>query len=412
MTKNVAVWFALVCSGACVSQDPAESITVSPAIGPATITVDKTFYQYADPIVISFAGLNGNPQDFVTIAPMGSPFSTTTRWGYTNGMASGTKQLEGPTPGGMYVARAFDNNTFTLMGESDPFQVADVSDTNATIATDQPNYAIDQTIVVSFTGLPPNAIDWVAVKPVGSSDHTEALWGYTSGVANGSVTFPQGLARVSATHTGGMYYARVYLNGTYTFVAETAPFLIGSLVTTDMATYNPYQPITVSWQHLPGNPGDYVALAPAGSAVSTISKWLFSGGTVNGSRTFAPGLPNVGMYVARTFSPNTYIMSGQSVPFEVVAGPEITLNTNLPTYTPGQAITVSWTNMPGNANDWIGLAPAGSPDTTVLKWVYTAGQVNGMTTFGSGLGTPGNYETRAFLNNSYIRLATTPFTVN
>lgn len=407
--KRLLVGLSLF-AGACVGA-PAESERAQAAIGPATVTVNQQQYQYADPVVVTFDGLNGNNLDWIAIAPMGSDFTNVTRWKYTSGGTMGAVNLEGPVPGGLYVARAFDNNGYTLMGESDPFAVADVSDTMATLALDGADYAIDQPVTLTFTGLPPNQTDWISLLPVGSIPSRAALWKYTGGTANGSVTFTTGLALVSGTYYGGMYQGHLYLHDTYTEVAVTAPVLIGSLVTTNKPSYNAFEPVNVAWTHLPGGPDDWVAISPVGSDPDVVTQWLYTGGAIDGNITFTTGVAAAGQYIARTYAPNTYFVSGQSAPFDVVAGPVATVSTDLMTYTAGQSITVSWTNTPGNANDWIAIAPQGSPDSTVIRWVYTAGAASGMFTF-EGV-SAGSYVARAFLDNQYVKLGeSAAFTVN
>ena len=407
--KRLAIGLLLL-AGACAGA-PDESARESAAIGPAVITVNQQFYQYADPVVVSFDGLNGNLTDWIAISPVGSDFTDVTRWKYTSGTPMGAVNLEGPTPGGMYVARAFNNNTYELMGESDPFTVADVSDTMATLTLDKADYAINDPVVLTFSGMPPNQTDWVAITPVGSPDTKEALWLYTGGTASGTVTFPLGLALISGTYHGAMYEARIYLHDTYTDVATAGPVLIGSLVSTNKTSYNAFEDITVTWTHLPGGSEDWVALAPAGSNPDNVTTWLYTGGAIDGNRTFSPGLGISGQYVARTFAPNTYYVSGESAPFDIVALPPATVTTDAATYTAGQTITVSWTNTPGNASDWISIAPAGSPDSTTTRWVYTGGQAAGSFAF-EGVGA-GSYVARAFLNDTYTKLGeSTPFTVN
>ncbi|MFN0247151.1 MAG: hypothetical protein ACKV2T_09585 [Kofleriaceae bacterium] len=362
---------------------------------------------------MSFAGLNGDPTDWISIAPTGSPLETVTRWRYTGGGAAGSITLEGPTTGGSYVARAFDANSYTLMGESDPFTVANPGDTPVTLSVDQPDYAITDDILVTFAGFPGNQLDWVAISPVGGPDDTtgEVAWLYTAGVQAGSLNFRWGVA--PSGRPGGYYEARAYLNDTYTRAGTSVQFLVGSLVTTDASSYSIFAPVTVNWTHLPGGPDDWVALAPAGSAPTVFTSWMYTGGAVDGSVVFSQGVASAGTYVARTFAPNSYVVSGESAPFTVTGtAPNITVTTDQGTYNLGQTITVSWTNLPGNNNDWISIAPAGSPDTSVIRWVYTGGQANGSYAF-EGISTPGNYVARAFLNDLYVRLGeSSVFNVN
>jgi hypothetical protein len=383
------------------------STATAAATGPATITTDAATYTYATPVVVTWTGLHGNPTDWIALAPAGSPLTTTPRWAYVgtpSGTTDGSLTFEGPVPGGSYVARAFDDNTFTLMGESDPFSVADASDTHATLALDAADYAIDQPITMTWTGMPPNAKDWVGIAPVGSPSNVVANWLYDGGTADGSITFKDGEAFASQQgFPGGLYVARLFLNDTYTPVAETAPVLIGSLVTTDAATYAPSTPITVDWTHMPGKAGDWVALVPAGAAPSTLTSFTFTDQSQNGSQVFAAGVATPGTYVARTFAPDTYFISGESAPFTVTTGVTATVTTDQASYALGQTITVSWTGLSSNPKDWIAIAPDGSDDTTVTRWFYTGVAASGSFVF-EGPATAGTYVARAFFNDTYVKV--------
>ncbi len=389
----------------CADFDPQLSVTAAAATGPATVTTDATSYTYATDINVSWSGLSGNQTDWISIAPMGSPLTTITRWAYVNGAVSGSRLLEGPVPGGMYVARAFDNDSYNLMGESDPFNVASVSDTTATLVVDQTDYAIDQPIVVTWTGMPPNALDWVSIAPEGRADTVQAVWVYTGGTANGSLSFSNGLKFASQQgYPGGTnYVARLYLNDTYTRVAETAPVLVGSPVTTNASTYPANTPITVSWTHLPGGAEDWVALAPAGSKYDVVTRWLYTGGQVAGSQAFATGLVAAGTYVARAYAPNSYYIAGESAPFTVTPNAAGTITTDASTYATGQTVTVTWSGLPGNQHDWIALAADGSSDQVFVRWVYTNGAAAGSYAFDAPP-SAGSFVARAFLNDTYNKL--------
>jgi hypothetical protein len=385
--------------------------TTAAATGPAVLATDAAFYTYATSVVVTWTGLNGNTTDWIALAPEGSPLTTTARWAYVGtpaGTADGTLSFEGPVPGGSYVARAFDNNTFTLMGESDPFTIADVSDTHATLALDHGDYAIDQPIAMTWTGMPPNALDWVGIAPVGAPDNVVAVWFYTDGKDASNITFPQGMSFASQQgFPGGDYVARIFLNDTYTKVAETAPVLIGSRVFTDAASYEAGGPITVSWTHLPGYaagaPEDWVGLSPVGAPADVVTRWLFSGGAIDGNQSFLDGLIGAGTYVARTYAPNTYFISGQSAPFTIGALPVVTLTTDQASYTLGQNVTVTWSGLSTHDHDWIAIAPQGSPETEVTRWIYTHSAAAGSFVL-EGPPAAGTYVARAFLNDRYLKI--------
>lgn len=408
------IWFALIAlamfTTSCVVEESPTSEVESHAIGPAAITVNQTTYTYATPITVTWSGMPTNATDWIAIAPAGSPLSTITKWAYTGGTASGSVQLAGPGTGGSYVARGFSNDSYTLEGESDPFTVQDPTSSMATLTSAQATYGLADPITINWSGLPGNSEDWIAIAPQGWPIDDQADWQYTGGGTSGTTVFPDGLAPTG--YPGGAYVARAYLNNTFTLVGESAPFVIGSLVTTNKNAYDIQENIVVSWQNLPGNAQDWIALAPAGSPVTTTTRWVYTGGTAMGSTTFVSGLPSPGSYVARAFQNDTYVLLGESPVFTVNAIAGATVTTNLQMYTVGQFVVVSWSGLPGNMLDWISIAPAGAPDSTTTRWAYTGGAASGSVTF-EGPATAGTYEARAYVNDSYTRLATSapPFVV-
>jgi hypothetical protein len=66
-----------------------------------------------------------------------------------------------------------------------------------------------------------------------------------------------------------------------------------------------------------GIPGDWVALAPTGAEITTVTRWIDAGGAATGSTTFVGGLASPGSYVARTLSNNTYVLVSQSPALDV-----------------------------------------------------------------------------------------------
>ena len=154
---------------------------------------------------------------------------------------------------------------------------------------------------------------------------------------------------------------------------------------------------------MPGGATDWVAIAPVGSDSSVVSTWVYTQGTTAGSTTFNTSLLGAGTFVARGFVNDSYELVGQSAPFTVTTDTGGALTTNASTYEIGQPIAVSWTGLSTSATNWIALAPAGSPDTTVIRWVYTGGQAAGSHTFE---GAPaGSYVVRAFISDTYNKSA-------
>tara|TARA_B100000674_G_scaffold58460_1_gene40666 strand:- start:2832 stop:4157 length:1326 start_codon:yes stop_codon:yes gene_type:complete len=138
-------------------------------------------------------------------------------------------------------------------------------------------------------------------------------------------------------------------------------------------------------------------------------------GLTEGSITFADGLP-AGEYVARFFINDGYTQMANTK-FAVVDPPGIT--TSKARYSVGDAITVNFSNGPGNAKDWVGLyRPDMTPgDVGSLKWAYVSGtntageaKTDGSVVFAEGLES-GEYVAIFFENDGYTQLAKTAFSV-
>jgi hypothetical protein len=372
--------------------DESDPFTVaSPSAG--NVTTDLPSYAVSQPIQVSWTGLPGNQNDWIAIATAGSPDTSVIAYVYTAGQAAGNTTFAGLSTAGNYVVRVFANDTYEKLGEA-AFTVT--GGTFGSVSTDKANYSFDDNVVVTWSGLPGNANDWIAIAPQGSSATTVTRWVYTAGVANGSFAF-------EAPSTGGTYVARAFVNDSYEIVGESAAFGVGLSVSTSKTSYTTAEAVVVSWENLPTNQFDWVAIAPAGSSLSTVTTWVYTNGVSTGQNTF--GMLAAGSYVARAFLDNSYTLLDETTPFTVApGGGTVTVSTDAAMYTAGQDITVTWSGLPGNANDWIALAPDGSADSNAILWVYTGGQAAGSTTFVGGLSAPGAYVARAFEDDSYAKL--------
>ncbi|HEV2984307.1 MAG TPA: S8 family serine peptidase [Vicinamibacterales bacterium] len=88
--------------------------------------------------------------------------------------------------------------------------------------------------------------------------------------------------------------------------------------------------------------------------------------------------------------------------------PPASLTISAATVSGGASETVTLTNGPGNAWDWLALAPASAPDTAYLQWVYVGSGATTTTWTVAMPSMPGDYEFRLFLNNGFVRGATSP----
>jgi hypothetical protein len=359
-------------------------------LGPG-ISTDQSSYAPGSTITVTYSGLPGNPHDWIALASAGAPYGTYVAWVYTGGKTSGAATFTAPSHPGSYVVRAFLNDTLTLLGESASFTVS----TSSAITTDKSSYIPGSTITATYSGLPGNAHDWIALAPAGSPASTYLAWVYTGGLTSGTATF-------TAPGSLGSYVVRAFLDDSLTLLSESVPFTVStsSTISTDKSSYGPASTITVTYSGLPGNAHDWIALASANAPYANYVAWVYTGGLSSGTATFtAPS--SLGSYVVRAFLNDTTTLLAESTWFTVSTGS--TISTDKATYASGATVKVTYAGLPGNAHDWIALAPVGSAGTTYVAWVYTGGLTSGTATFTAP--SAGSYVARALLNDTATLLA-------
>src|SRR5205085_2012372 len=130
------------------------------ATGPATVTTDATSYPFGTTIRVDWSGLPGNQHDWVALSQDGSSDESFVVFVYTNGQVSGSAVFSGLGTG-TYVARLFQDNSYTKLAESAAFSVG--AGSTAPVTTDKSAYASTDPITVSWAGLPGNPRDWIAI---------------------------------------------------------------------------------------------------------------------------------------------------------------------------------------------------------------------------------------------------------
>ncbi|HXT99950.1 MAG TPA: hypothetical protein VN903_03095 [Polyangia bacterium] len=349
-----------------------------------TVTTDQSVYGPSATVTVTYADLPGNANDWIAIASAGADAASYVAYVYTGGQVNGTATFPVPAVGS-YVARAFLDNTFTLIAQSPTFKVT-------TIETDAAAYpVVPATVKVSYGSLPGNAKDWVAIASAGSSLTNFTSYVYTNGQTSGTATF-------SVTQQG-KYVARTFLNNTYTLIAESAPFQVGTLpvpaTITTAPKYGIGGTITVTFSGLPGTATDWIGLYDQTAAdPRRYLTYKFTNGATSGTLSF-PVPPGVGTYVARAFT-NGYTGLGSSAPFTVDAAKA---SPNASSYVVGDTITVTYSGMPANPGDAIVIAPNTAGDFVYSAIAPTNGQLNGIVTFTAD--TPGVFQARVLTASSF-----------
>ena len=128
------------------------------------------------------------------------------------------------------------------------------------------------------------------------------------------------------------------------------------------------------------------------------------------------------MFGTATLAPGRYeavLLSGDGTPLasspfwltEPGATPRV--DTDRPSYSRSDPVTVSWRDGPGNKLDWVAIFPAGEPSLYgYTGFRYAGGRPAGSVAFGRAGGlAPGRYVARLMLDDGYSVLAEAPFSV-
>ena len=120
----------------------------------------------------------------------------------------------------------------------------------------------------------------------------------------------------------------------------------------------------------------------------------------------AADLAAVGTADVTVFTPAPGGGTSSALTFTITPGP--TLSVSASTVAPGASVTVNLVNGFGGAQDWLALAPVGSPNTSNLGWTYIGANVTTRSWSVAMPATAGTYEFRLFPDNGYTRVATSP----
>ncbi len=177
-------------------------------------------------------------------------------------------------------------------------------------------------------------------------------------------------------------------------------------------TYNVGENITVNLTNMEGLNQDWVGIYPSasGNEWENVLRWSWTGDVQN-ANIILNGLEAVGNYQARIFYNNSFNVEASSS-FDVQAVQlNTTLTTNKESYNADEEIVVNFSNMQAINHDWIGIYSAGSSNDweNVVRWSWTQDVNNGQVTFPPL--PAGNYDARAFFNNSFNTEATDTFSV-
>jgi subtilisin family serine protease len=268
-------------------------------------------------------------------------------------------------------------------------------------------------VTVTLTNAPGGAKDWLAFVAVGTVDGPGQYpqWVY---VGAGTTTRTW---TVTVPSTPGQYEFRFFLNDSYTRAATSPTVTVpappppppGSIPTLAVSpsTALPGGSVTVTLTNGLGGAKDWLGFVAVGTTdgPGKYPQWTYVGAGVT-SRTWTVTAPTTpGQYEFRYFPNDSYTRLASSPPVTVL-GPTLTVSAT--TVAPGGQVTVTLTNSPGGAQDWLALAALGAPSSSYLQWTYVGAGVTSRTWTVTMPTASGQYEFRLFLNNVFTLAATSP----
>jgi len=259
------------------------------------------------------------------------------------------------------------------------------------------NASINLTLAGGFGG----SNDWIALEPVGAPDTSYVSWFYVgSGVT--SHTWP-----ITMPATAGSYEFRLFLNGSYT-KAATSPAVSVSQAPNPVPALS-----SLSQTRAVVNVPFTLTLNGSGFASSSVAYWNGTGRTttyVSATQirmaVLAGDVASLGTAQVSVTTPAPGGGTTTSLPIDIIPAPVLTVDTT--TAFTGGAVNVTLSGGVGGAQDWLALAPNGSPNGSYASWFYVGSGVTAHTWSIAMPSTPGTYEFRLFLNNDTIRAATSP----
>ena len=300
--------------------------------------------------------------------------------------------------------------------------IGTIIDDDSSIAVSATSAFTGQQIQVTLTG-PGTPRDWAGMLSTASPDAGPLLdWQYL----NGSRTVPPaGFSSATLTFTlpstPGTYNFRFYPDDGFVSMAVSATVTV---------TVNSTPAIEVSPSSLSfgsvyvGSTKDLAVTVTnrGGGTLSGSASVSGAGLTIVGDASYSLGTNQADVITVR-FAPGTpgpasgsLTLSGgggASVPLSGTGVTPPSLTPSTVTASPGDTITVTVSNGPGNTTDWVGMHAATGPDTAFLDWKYlnetrtappsafTSATLNFTLPF-----TPGTYNFRLFASNGFTKVAT------
>ena len=251
-------------------------------------------------VAVVIVGGPANRADWVGLYQVGTSDGAPLQWFYLNGTrsvpASGVPFAEltfgMPTSAGSYEFRFFANNSYARLATSTTVLVAASPSQLVVNGVEPPNpvtVPAGSVAVVTVSSGPGNATDWVALYPAGAATSEYIDWRYLNDTAAAPATgVTAATLRFTLTTTPGTYEFRFFADNGYSLLATssqvtvpapTAQIAVHGTLPPTPVTVAPGTTVSIAVSGGPGNPADWVGLAPRDAPNSAYLTWQYLNGT-------------------------------------------------------------------------------------------------------------------------------------
>lgn len=219
------------------------------------------------------------------------------------------------------------------------------------------------------------------------------------------------MAIVAAGGLGAAEYLEVYPEGAY--AEEARAWLAAPRLVLDALSFSETEDVAARFANLPDGASAVVRIVPKIAEAGTLIERQVPDAAREGVR-FEPDsrlVPGLYWAIASVDPGDGGPELALSADFTVTPGQAV-LAADKADYGPGEQITVRFSGMAGDSQDYVSTALAGSPNTAFIAYAYAQGQREGSLTLPAP-GEPGAYELRAFFReDESILRGSLPFSVS
>jgi hypothetical protein len=274
--------------------------------------------------------------------------------------------------------------------------------TAPTLSVSATTAAPGSNVTVTLAGGFGGANDWLALAATSAPNTTYIAYTYVgSGVTTRTWT-------VAMPQTPGTYEFRLFLNNGFTRAA-TSPTVTVMVVPAGVPVASSLSPASA----MAGTAAFTLTVNGSGFTAASVVNWngsarattFVSAAQLQAAIT-AADIAAVGTAQVSVFTPAPGGGTSGSLTFTIQTAP--TLSVSSTTVAKGASVTVTLTGGLGGPNDWIALAATSAANTSYITYTYVGSGVTTRTWTVTMPQQAGTYEFRLFLNNGFVRAATSP----